>query len=86
MHQSVIENRPLTVKDIAKAYGISSEQVHKVLHQNLDMRKLSARWVPRLLTIDHKREGKGRSLCRKSDGDSFLGQPWNNFDRLPCNR
>lgn len=55
VHQTVMEDRRLTVKDIAEACGISSERVHKILHQDLDMRKLSARWVPRLLTIDQKR-------------------------------
>ncbi|XP_012057343.1 PREDICTED: histone-lysine N-methyltransferase SETMAR-like [Atta cephalotes] len=27
-----------------------------ILHEQLDMKKLSARWVPRLLTVDHKRD------------------------------
>src|SRR5580765_3411754 len=48
VHRTVMEDRRLTVKDIAEACGISSERVHKILHQDLDMRKLSARWVPRL--------------------------------------
>ena len=54
MHQTVMEDRRLTVKDIAEAYGISSEWVHQVVFQSLDMRKLSMRWVPRLLTIEEK--------------------------------
>lgn len=49
MHQTVMEDHRLTVKDIAQACGISSEWVHKILHQDLDMKKLSARWVPRLV-------------------------------------
>ena len=56
VHQTVMEDRRLTLTDIAEACGISSERVYKILHQDLDIRKLSARWVPRLLTIDHKRE------------------------------
>ena len=55
VHQTVMKDRRLTVMDIAEACEISSERVHKILHQDLDMRKLSARWVPRLLTIDQKR-------------------------------
>ena len=55
VHQTVMEDRRLTVNDIAEACEISSERVHKIFHQDLDMRKLSARWVPRLLTIDQKR-------------------------------
>jgi histone-lysine N-methyltransferase SETMAR len=38
------------VREIASAVGISSERVHNILHQHLNMRKLSARWVPRLLS------------------------------------
>ena len=44
------------VNEIAKTTGISNERVHHILYKHLHMRKLSARWVPRLLTIDQKRE------------------------------
>ena len=40
-HQTVMEDRRLTVKEITEVCGISSERVHKVLHQDLDMRKLN---------------------------------------------
>ncbi|KAG5325763.1 MOS1T transposase, partial [Pseudoatta argentina] len=30
--------------------------VISILHEQLDMKKLSARWVPRLITVDHKRD------------------------------
>ena len=50
-----MENRWLTVKEIAEACRLSYEQMHEVLRENLDLKKLSARWVPRLLTIDQKR-------------------------------
>ena len=53
--QTVMQDRRLTLKEIAEAYGLSSEQVHKVLHQDLVMRKLSACWVPRFLPINKKR-------------------------------
>ena len=32
----------------------SKERVCHILNQHLGMRKLSARWVPRLLTVDQK--------------------------------
>ena len=35
--------------------GISTERVHHILHGYLDMKKLSALWLPRFLTPDHKR-------------------------------
>uniref|UniRef100_T1IFR7 Uncharacterized protein n=1 Tax=Rhodnius prolixus TaxID=13249 RepID=T1IFR7_RHOPR len=44
----VMDDRGVKVREIASAMGISNERVHNILHQHLDMTKLSARWVPRL--------------------------------------
>lgn len=54
IHDMVMNDRRVKVREIAVAVGISIERVQKILTTHLDMRKLSARWVPRLLTIDHK--------------------------------
>ena len=35
--------------------GVSKDCVGHILHEILDMRKLSARWVPRLLPPDNER-------------------------------
>ena len=43
------------VREIAEIVFISNERVINILHTYLRMRKLSARRVPRLLTIDQKR-------------------------------
>lgn len=50
----VIANRRVTLAEIAQSLKISSERVHKILHQDLQLKKISARWVPRLLTADQK--------------------------------
>ncbi|XP_065665495.1 protein GVQW3-like [Hydra vulgaris] len=55
VHQVVLDNRRIKVREIAEVMNISKERVCHILHENLDMRKLSARWVPRLLTLDQKR-------------------------------
>jgi len=55
IHDMVMDDRRVKVREIASAVGISNERVHNILHQHLSMKKLSARWVPRLLTIDQKR-------------------------------
>ena len=52
IHDMVLENKKLKVREIAKMVGISNERVCNVLHQHLHMKKLCARWVPRSLTID----------------------------------
>lgn len=54
IHEMILDDRRLKVRELAEAVGISTERVHHILHEYLAMRKLSARWVPRLLTIDHK--------------------------------
>jgi len=40
------------MKVIANAVDISIERIYNILHQYLDMKKLSTRWMPRLLTVD----------------------------------
>jgi hypothetical protein len=42
-------------RDIVEIVGISFEWVQNILHEYLGMTKLSARWVPRWLTVDNKR-------------------------------
>ena len=45
-----------TVRDIARKVGISLETVHLILKKHLKVRKISARWVPHLLTDEQKRQ------------------------------
>lgn len=54
VHKMVTENRRVNLDEIAEALSISKERVHHILHDVLDMNKISARWVPRLLTMDQK--------------------------------
>ena len=46
---------------------MSKERVCHILNQHLGMRELSARWVPRLLTVDQKR-------VRMNISDALLAQ------------
>ncbi|KAL0860950.1 hypothetical protein ABMA27_009481 [Loxostege sticticalis] len=55
IHDIVLEDRRVKIREIADAMHISNERVFYVLHNILGMKKLSARWVPRLLTADQKR-------------------------------
>jgi len=47
-----------------------------ILHEQLDMKKLSARWVPHLLNVDHKRDcvtiSKQRLEIFQRNPDEFL--------------
>ena len=47
-------DRRVTERYIASTVSISQERVHSILTEDLEMRKFSARWVPRLLTVDQK--------------------------------
>lgn len=50
----VLEDRRIKVWQIAEALGISKERVGEILHQHLRMTKVSARWVPKMLTAFDK--------------------------------
>ena len=54
VHRIVLDNRKINVSEIAGMVKISIELVRHILHKYLGMKKLSARWVPRSLTIDQK--------------------------------
>lgn len=54
VHDIVMDDRRVHMVEIADAVRISIERVHKILHNDLAMKMLSARWVPRLLTVDQK--------------------------------
>lgn len=44
-----------TMKEIAETTSTSEERVGHMLYEILGMKKLSAQWVPRLLTPEQKR-------------------------------
>jgi len=50
-----LDDRRMKVREIAETIGISKERVGYILHEELDIKKLCARWVPRFLTADQKR-------------------------------
>ncbi|KAG5345605.1 GVQW3 protein, partial [Acromyrmex charruanus] len=56
VHDIVLTDRRVKVRELIEATGISHGTVISILHEQLGMKKLSARWVPRLLTVDHKRD------------------------------
>jgi len=50
----VLDDWRMKVHEIAETIGISKERVRYILHEELDIKKLCTRWVPRLLTADQK--------------------------------
>lgn len=55
VHDMILADRRTKVREVAKAVGVSTGTAINILHDKLAMKKLSARWVPRLLTVDNKR-------------------------------
>ena len=54
IHEIILEDNPISAKSIAEQLGISCERVGSISHEDLDMRKLSAKWVPKCLNTDEK--------------------------------
>lgn len=52
----VNSDRRMTVRELALNLDTSTGTIEKVLHQDLGLSKRCARWVPRLLTNEHKAE------------------------------
>ncbi|KAL0828929.1 hypothetical protein ABMA28_003828 [Loxostege sticticalis] len=53
---TVLEDRRLKTKDLAVMTGLSKTTVLRILHEHLGMNKVSARWVPKLLSAVQKQE------------------------------
>ena len=74
--EMIVANRRVKPKDIAKALDISKEQDHNIITVHLGYRKVSARWVPRQLTVEMKAQRK--TICTQllerftHDGERFL--------------
>ena len=65
IHDMVLSDRRIKVREIVEATGISQGTVFSVLHEKLGVEKISARWVPRLLSEENKRN-------RVVDSDAVL--------------
>ena len=66
----VLEDRRMTVEQIASRVGISVGSAHTILHVDLKMKKVSSRWVPRMLTDEHKaaRVACCQAMLTRDDG------------------
>ncbi|XKL65146.1 hypothetical protein PGB90_005232 [Kerria lacca] len=54
IHKMVVDARWLKMHELADIVGILKGVVHRILSENLDMRKLCARWVLHLLTLEQQ--------------------------------
>jgi len=56
IHELILEDRLIPAKSIAELLGISCERVGFIIHEDLNLWKLSAKWVPKCLNADQKRQ------------------------------
>jgi len=54
IHKLILEDCRISAKSIAEQLGVSHEQDGSIIHEDLDMEKLSAKWVLKCLNTDQK--------------------------------
>jgi len=79
IHELILEGRRISAKSIAEQLGISHEWVGPIIHEDLDMRNFSAKWVPKWLDADQNRQ-----WCQSSEQvlDFFRRNPNDFLSRL----
>jgi len=74
--EMIRSNRWLTIKEISEDLNISYSSVHIILTTDLNMRRVSAKFFPRVLTVEQKQQRLSISLelrDRAASDSSFLG-------------
>jgi [histone H3]-lysine36 N-dimethyltransferase SETMAR len=74
-HKIILNVRKVKLIEKAEILKISKKRVEHIVHDYLDMRKLSAKWVPRVLKIDQDHQ-------RVDDSDQCLATFNRNKDEL----
>ena len=62
IQELILEGRRISVKSIAEQLGTSCERVGSIIHEDFDMKRLSAKWVPKCLNADEERQ-----RCRSAE-------------------
>ena len=69
-------DRRWTCEELEDLTGIQSSSVHRILTEDLGLRKITARWMPHLLDTDQKAHrlsiAKHLMLRFRREGDKFL--------------
>ena len=72
IHEQILEDLRISTKSIAEQLGISRERVGSIVHEDLDKRRLYAKWAPKCLNTNQKRQ-----RCQSSEQvlESFRCDP-----------
>jgi len=60
IHELILEDRQISAKSMAEQMGIARERIGSIIREDLDLRKLSAKWVPKCLNADQIVSGESR--------------------------
>ena len=79
IHELILEDRRISAKSIAEQQGISRDWVGFIIHEDLDMRKLSSKCVAKCLKADIKCQrcrssGKLGTFSARRDPNDFLSR------------
>jgi len=79
IYELILEDSRISVKSIAQQLGISRERVGTIILEDLYMWKLSAKWLPKCLNADQKRQ-----RCQSSEQylEFFRRDPYDFLSRL----
>ena len=73
--EMILQDRRVTVREISSQLSISVGSTEEIIHDYLGLNKISARWVPRLLTMVHKQNRvkacKANRKLLKAYGEDF---------------
>jgi hypothetical protein len=74
VREVIRSNRRLTVREVAEEVSISKTVCHEILAENLGMHHIAAKFVPRLLTDDQKRNRAdvSKELLDRANDDNFF--------------
>jgi hypothetical protein len=78
-HEQILEDCRISSKSIAEHLSITRDWVGSVIHEDLDMRKLSEKWVPKCLNANQKRQ---RSQSSEQNLEFFRRDPNDFLSRL----
>jgi histone-lysine N-methyltransferase SETMAR len=56
VREALDEDRRMTVRELEEDLGIPRSSIHRIIHEDLKMTRVVARWVPRLLNENQKQE------------------------------
>ncbi len=78
VHDMILKDRRITIQFIADTLHMSAGSIEKILNEYLNLRKLSARWVPRMLLPDQKRirvlTSEANLMMFNADEDNFMSR------------